>query len=109
MALYPRTFLLTQAEESALHPTAPERGTLPVAPPKPDMPLRRKKKAKGPNPLSVKKKMPKQPPPPTQTGKSRPPGGTEAGVKRKREDRGGNEIEGKRIKRLKVGDGGVTA
>jgi U3 small nucleolar RNA-associated protein 23 len=99
----------TQAEESALHPSAPERGTLPVAPPKPDMPLRRKKKARGPNPLSVKKKIPKQPPLPAQTGKSRPPGETEAGVKRKREGGEGNEIEGKRPKRRKGGDGGVTA
>lgn len=94
-----------QAEESALHPTAPERGTLPVAPPKPDVPLRRKKKAKGPNPLSVKKKMPKQPPPPSQTRESRPQGGAEAGVKRKREDGEGNKIEGRRLKRRKAGDG----
>jgi U3 small nucleolar RNA-associated protein 23 len=102
-------FFPRQAEESALHPTAPERGTLPVAPSKPDVPVRRMKKAKGPNPLSVKKKKPKQPPPTAQLGKGKPQGEGKAGAKRKREDREGVDTEGKKPKRRKVGDGGGPA
>lgn len=95
-----------QAEESALHPTTPERGTLPVAPSKPDTLVRRKKKAKGPNPLSVKKKKAKQPPPPVQRGKGEPQGEAKAGVKQKREDGEGDDGEAKRPKRRKLQDDG---
>lgn len=98
-----------QAEESALHPTVPERGTLPVAPSKPDAPVRRKKKAKGPNPLSVKKKQPKQPPPPGRPVQGKPQGETKAGVKRKREDGEWNDGEETEPKRRKHQDNGVSA
>lgn len=54
--------------------------------------------------------MPKQLPPPAKIGKHSLQGGAQAGVKRKREDGGGDEItEGKRPKERKVGDGGATA
>ena len=53
-----RAYSVRQAEEQALHPSAPEAAKLPTAAPS-EPPKKKKKGPKGPNPLSVKKKKPK--------------------------------------------------
>jgi hypothetical protein len=56
----------------------------------------------------VKKKKPKLAPPPAQRGDGKPRGEGKAGLKRKREDREGNEGEEKKPKRRKIEDGGYS-
>ena len=110
-ALVAHLSALPQAEEKALHPTAPEAEKLPSTSTPVDPPRKKKKGPKGPNPLSVKKKKPK-------ADTSAPPNSSETkamvGEKRRRDDDGADnpvsQTEGaasthKRKRRRKHGAG----
>jgi hypothetical protein len=74
------TFIL-QAEEDALGPSTSEKATLDAVTPQAEPVVKRKKRPKGPNPLSVKKKVPK-----TTVATATRVGKADVGSKRKRQE-----------------------